>query len=232
MAHTDGAPVDQQPSLQELSEQFHDRYDAIEREIDEAKAVQKEAVESRKNLRKIIKGAGINLPGFDRARADLAKSGEVREEENAEYHRQMAWKGKPVKVGQQSAFDFEAEPEVPEIQIRRVQEAGHGAGKNGSPRSGNPWTPGTLLHAEFDGGWCQGRQEWETSQEANAQQTVPRRGPGRPRKENTRDTVAPTNGAEAAAQDAEPRAEAPPPPRPSRSKRKGISFDTETEGSA
>lgn len=232
MADADTGQEAQHPTPQELSAQFHERYDAIEREIDEAKAAQKEAVESRKNLRKIIKAAQINLVGFDQARADRDKSGELREEEQAEYHRQMAWMGKPVKAGEQAKFEFEAEqPQPAEIQIRRVRDAGRVTGKNGADRNANPWTPGTLLWSEFDGAWREGHQEWETAQEANAQTVVPKRGPGRPRK----NTVAPEPAPEASAAGEEPAPEtpAPPPaPKPSRAKRGGISFDSETEGSA
>lgn len=223
-------PADQQPTKKELSAQFHERYDVIEQELEEAKAEVKEVIESRKNLRKIIKATGINMVGFDRARADRDKPGVVREEENAEYLQQMRWLNKPV--GEQAELDL-GEPETapPDIQIERAQNHGRAVGKNGGDRNDCPWTPGTLLFATWIEGWSEGRKEWETAQEASAQGAVPvKRGPGRPRKD------APKPSEMAAGIIHEPGTSGEVEPAPAAPKRKrgavDLDFDSDTAGRA
>jgi hypothetical protein len=127
------------------------------KDADEAVA---EAVGERKALRKTIKGAGINLKAFDRQRKDAEKSGEVREEEDREYRRYMAWCGKPVgfqpdMFPERTASDERA---MAEYQATQAEEAGEIAGKNGVDRARNPWTPGTFLWEQYDRGWMRGQE--------------------------------------------------------------------------
>lgn len=130
------------------------------KDADEAVAA---AVGERKDLRKIIKGAGINLKAFDRTRKDAEKSGEIREEEDREYRRYMAWIGKPVGFQAEMFADSprtEAdEHAVAEHQVTQAEEAGAIAGRNGVDRSRNPWTPGTFLWEQYDRGWMRGQEQ-------------------------------------------------------------------------
>jgi ribosome modulation factor len=137
-----------------------------------------EAVGMRKDLRARIKGAGLNLHAFDRARKEAEKSGERREAEDREYRRNLEWLGKPL--GYQSTMGFPAaangedcearlaaeEAAVSEHQAHQVSDAGHTAGKAGRARDQNPWTPGSYLHQVWDGGWNVGA-------EALAQSRIP-----------------------------------------------------------
>jgi hypothetical protein len=74
-------------------------------DIDQAVA---EAVGMRKDLRARIKGAGLNLTAFDRARKESNKSAEKRTEEDRAYRAMMAWLGKPI--GTQANLFAELEP--------------------------------------------------------------------------------------------------------------------------
>jgi hypothetical protein len=151
--------------------QFIDEYT----DVDAAVA---EAVGMRKDLRARIKGAGLNLSAFDRARKEAEKSGERREAEDREYRRNLEWLGKPL--GYQSTMGypeqrppangddrFKAEQAaVSEHQVHQVSDAGHAAGKLGRARDQNPWSPGSYLHQVWDGGWNIGA-------EALAQSRIP-----------------------------------------------------------
>jgi hypothetical protein len=120
------------------------------RDADDAVA---EAVGERKDLRKIIKGAGIHLKAFDRSRKDGAKSGEAREEEDREYRQYMAWQGKPV--GYQLGLDFAEQTAASEQQLRRAEDAGKLAAKHSAVRGANPGTPNTELAERWDRGWLE-----------------------------------------------------------------------------
>jgi hypothetical protein len=151
--------------------QFIDEYT----DVDAAVA---EAVGMRKDLRARIKGAGLNLSAFDRARKEAEKSGERREAEDREYRRNLEWLGKPL--GYQSTMGYPAGPAangedredrlaaeeaaVSEHQAHQVSDAGHTAGKQGRARDQNPWTPGTYLHQVWDGGWNIGAEALAQSQ--------------------------------------------------------------------
>jgi hypothetical protein len=150
-----------------------------------------EALGARKDLRKRIKGAGLNLSAFDRARAEAEKAADVREEEDREFRRNMDWLGKTL--GYQADFFGGGEPAVPEgangvdgegiseHQVRQVEQAGLNAGRLGHERGSNPWSPDTFLHEHWDDMWVAGQEEIARSmgpQEESAE-TV-RRGRGRP----------------------------------------------------
>src|SRR6266566_8708780 len=149
------------------------------RDADDAVA---EAIGERKDLRKRIKGAGINLKAFDRARRDSDKSGEIREEEDRWYRRLMNWLGKPV--GFQADMFADAprtdadEAAVAERQVEMAEEAGEIAGRNGVDRAKNPWSPGTSLWEIYDRGWMRGQ---ERLAETLTPSDSPKRGRGRPR---------------------------------------------------
>lgn len=143
-----------------------------------------EAVGMRKDLRARIKGAGLNLSAFDRARKEAEKSGERREAEDREYRRNLEWLGKPL--GYQSTMGFAAAPQaaangamggadreaslaaekaaVSEHQAHQVSDAGHAAGLGGRARDQNPWSPGSYLYQVWDGGWNIGAEALAQSQ--------------------------------------------------------------------
>lgn len=144
--------------------QFVDEYNDVDQAVSEA-------VGMRKDLRKRIRGAGLNLAAFDRARVQAEKSGDKREEEDREFRRYMGWLNKPIGYqsdwidperraaispnGPDGGEDIAA---VSEHQKRQVELAGHSAGEAGRDRDANPWSPGTLLYTVWDGAWLDGQE--------------------------------------------------------------------------
>lgn len=130
---------------------LHLRYDDADREV-------REAVSRRKSLRGEIRGMGVNLHGFDRARKDREKTGEKRREEQLEYLRQMAWLGQPVPMGGQAEFSFD--PKVfSEHELKVIENDGYEAGKGGRRRDSNKYNPGDVAHQQWDSGWLRGQAE-------------------------------------------------------------------------
>jgi hypothetical protein len=134
--------------------------------FDEAKNADQmvaEAIAARKDLRKRIKGAGLNLPAFDRSRQLAEMSGDRREEEDAALRQMMAWLNMPLGfqadwVGGQAARSSNGE-DITEQQQHQVSNAGYKAGLDGVDRGRNPWTPATALAAIWDSGWLVGQTE-------------------------------------------------------------------------
>jgi hypothetical protein len=158
---------------------FIGRYDDADRAVDEA-------VGERKALRKTIKGAGINLAAFDRARADAEKSGEKRDEENRQYLRFLGFLGKPP--GFQASFDLDTGDDedlaaLNTHELKAVDNQGLDAGKGGRRRDSNPWTPGSEAYQRWDAAWIRGQGEIaSTLKDGDANgATAPKRR-GRPRK--------------------------------------------------
>jgi hypothetical protein len=155
-----------------------------------------EAIAARKDLRKRIKGAGLRLRAFDRARAEAEKAADVYLEEDREFRRNMEWLGKPL--GHQGDF-FGAVPEgangvageainssaseydarLSEHQVRQVEQDGLNAGRIGNERGSNPWSAGSFLHEHWDEMWLLGQAEIARSM-GSPEEPVVRRGPGRP----------------------------------------------------
>lgn len=187
MGHNGGPPQASQTVLLKLLDEYDDADQAVA-----------EKVGLRKDLRKRILGAGLNLTAFDRARKLADQSGEQRETEDHELRRYMAWMGKPL--GHQAEIFAAPEPgpsgnghddaAVSEHQVHRVDTGGFVAGKAGRDRGGNPWTPGTFLYQIWNTGWVRG-------QEALAQTLVdePKRRPGRPPGAKNKNRSAPPDGA-------------------------------------
>jgi hypothetical protein len=172
---------------QAVSLGFHDQYDDADRAV-------ADAVAERKDLRKKIKASGINMKGFDRARADRVRSGSDREAEDFEYRRQMAWMSKPV--GFQATMDDVVDEGLAALnvhELHRVDNDGFDAGKNGHKRGNNPWTPGTEAFQRWDSAWVRGQAEIASTLSGKAPNgagtataadaaTAPKRGRGRPPK--------------------------------------------------
>jgi hypothetical protein len=146
-----------------------------------------EAVGMRKDLRKRIKGAGFSLAAFDRARKEAEKSEDMRDEEDRQFRRNMAWMGKPL--GYQADWIGEPPPSAgangpagdedqpTQHQVRQVEAAGLAAGRAGVDRADNPWGEGSFLSRVWDDQWLAGQQE------LGANILPSRRRRGRPRKE-------------------------------------------------
>lgn len=126
-------------------------YDLLQRYEDIDAAVS-EAVGDRKNLRAEIKGRGIPLRAWDRARRDADISGEKRELEEMAYRELMAFRMKPV--GFQASFNLD--PELSEEELAWIERQGLEAGQTGRRRDSNSYTPGTQAYASWDHGWVQG----------------------------------------------------------------------------
>src|SRR5215831_18524627 len=134
-------------------------------EYDDADAAVAEAVGARKDLRARIKGAGIILKAFDRARKLAVVSGEKREEEELALRRYMGWLQKPLGFQGRMFDQAPAAPgdgEVSPQTVERVERQGYEAGEAASQgdakrlRVSNPWTPGTYLHDVWDAHWRRG----------------------------------------------------------------------------
>jgi hypothetical protein len=166
-----------------------------------------EAVGARKDLRARIKGEGISLAAFDKARKDARMSGEEREERDRHYRRIMAFIGKPV--GFQGAFSFDQSPEdaaqVDVSRLKAVDADGYEAGRAGHKASLNSWTPGTEEHSRFHTAWLRGQAEKVTA-EIQPADAAPKRSRGRPRK-NGAQAAAPNGTTPIAEQNAEARAD-------------------------
>lgn len=155
--------------------EFIERHQKIDESVEEAQYTVRALKKSRKELRAVIASAGFTLDVFDETMAKMQLSFEKREAYDAELRRNMAWVGMPL--GTQAEMFSEDETAVPpEIQVSRVRDAGRTAGKLGRERGANPWKPGELLFSEWDSAWLAGK-------ELAAQETEPKRRPGRPKKD-------------------------------------------------
>lgn len=137
--------------------QFLDQYS-------DADSVVREAVDARNKVRAAVKAAGIPLPAFDRVRKDMAKSGAVRELEDAAHRRMMAWLARPV--GFQASMDIANDPAIDPgtralqlHEIKRIQQEGFAAGKTGDRADRNPYTPGTEGFVHWHNSWLKGQEE-------------------------------------------------------------------------
>jgi hypothetical protein len=150
-----------------------------------------EAVGARKDLRQRIKGAGFLLKAFDRTRKEAEKAADVRDAEDREFRRNMAWLGKPLGfqadwVGGSAtpAPIFGNGPDddaISEHQVHQVELAGLTAGREGKNRDTNPWGEDSYLRERWDEKWLVGQEEIARRmgpQEAPAGGV--RRGRGRP----------------------------------------------------
>jgi hypothetical protein len=140
----------------ETSLAFHVRYAELDSELGEALAGVKSVRRRVTALRREIKGAGIDIKGFDRARSDAALSGSEREAMIVEHRRQLAWLKKPI--GTQATIDLPATEFTP-AELRLKTQAGHAAGKAGRRRDSNPENLNTEAFVAWDGGWMDGQKE-------------------------------------------------------------------------
>jgi hypothetical protein len=162
--------------------QFVDEYMDVDAAVDQA-------VGMRKDLRKRIKGAGISLAAFDRARRESGKSEDMREQDDREFRRLMAWLGKPIGTqgdlfeppppNDEFEEDGDDEAEYSPDQIYQTESAGRAAGEAGRPRDQNPWGVGSTMHARWDQGWMAGQGHLAERMRPESGNGA-RRGPGRP----------------------------------------------------
>jgi hypothetical protein len=166
--------------------QFIDEYHGVDQAV-------AEAVGMRKDLRKRIRGAGLNLAAFDRARTEAEKSGDKREDEDREFRQYMNWLGKPIGyqadwVGAPPPPDGEDTAAIAEHQIHQVETHGRAAGEAGHNRGSNPWSPGTMLYTVWDESWMAGQEV--IARKMGLAETPPRRR-GRPPGARNRPKVQP-----------------------------------------
>ncbi len=150
---------------------FLQDYDDAESALMAAKAACKAPKKEFDAVKKDI-AERTSLASFERARADRMKPGYQREEEDAAYRAMMAWLGKPVAIGEQSAFDFAGkEPETAELHA--IDSEGYQAGRNGHAEDTNTWTPGTAQHASFASAHKRGFDEFMSEQAERAEAMGP-----------------------------------------------------------
>jgi hypothetical protein len=167
-----------------------DEYLGLSAEYDEAESEQQAAIAACKAPKKAFTAVKkriserMSLESFERARADRMKPGSQREQEDAEYRAMMAWVGKPVAVGGQSAFDF-AVKEAGPTELAAIESDGLKSGQRGDADDANTFSPGTDRFQAFDVGYKQGFSEFMADQAALAGATPsdaePKKGRGRPR---------------------------------------------------
>lgn len=166
--------------------EFIDKHIEVDEECAEAKETVRSINRRRKDLRKTIQAAGINMEAFDRAIADNKRSGAEREAENRHYAQYMAWLRKPV--GYQTTMFNETDTGAAAFDVHELERAdseGYDAGKNGAPIDNCSWTPGTEAAARWMTAWGRGSEVWLEGQKEIAATlgngATPPRGRGRPK---------------------------------------------------
>ncbi len=168
------------------------QYEKWCRDMDSADREVREATGARRDVRARIKGsAGKNgLKAFDLARRERDLPGADRVEIDSYKRQMMQWEGKPL--GYQAGFDLTDAPpparfQLPEKEMKRVDDHGYTTGKAGHPASRNPWNPGTEPFDAWLAAWTRGQGDKVT--------TEVKRGPGRPKGSGQAKTAAPAPAA-------------------------------------
>lgn len=157
-------------------------YDYLERNediVDGRKALNKQ----KRELVAEIEKAGIPKEAWEHFLKTREQAGVIRERIDAAWRKLQEWDAKPV--GLQASMDLTAGHGVPDLnvqELKRVDNEGFKAGKAGSKRDGNPYTPGTEAYARFDTAWMRGQAEIAASMGPGAGAADgEKRGRGRPK---------------------------------------------------
>lgn len=139
--------------------EFCTKHEEVERELAEVAETRRSLNRRRKDLRKNMGAAGIDVEMFDRMRSDLELTPEERQAQAHEYARYMAWQQAPV--GFQPSMDLQTDD--PEERAYNVHELhaidgeGFDSGRSGRRRDSNPYRPGSEPHQRWDNAWTRGQ---------------------------------------------------------------------------
>jgi ribosome modulation factor len=200
--------------------EFCTKHDEVEKELAEIAETRRSLNRRRKDLRKNMGAAGIDIEMFDRMRADLDLTPEEREAQQIDYVRYMEWMRAPV--GFQPSMDLQTDDPGERAfnvhELHAIDGEGFDAGRNGRRRDSNPYRPGTEAHQRWDNAWGRGQQ---VAVEAMGGEDAPKRRGRKPGSKNRPKDAAAENGAAANGHDAEaengegeadPMPTEPPPP--------------------
>lgn len=140
--------------------EFKMSLDGIDRELAEVAETRRSLNRRRKDLRKTMGAAGVDVEMFDRMAGDLDKPAEQRAAEQASYVRYMAWMQAPV--GFQPSMDLAStdpgERAYNVHELHAIDGEGFDAGRSGRRRDSNPYRPGDEPYQRFDNAWVRGQQ--------------------------------------------------------------------------
>lgn len=206
----------------------------VERELAEVAETRRSLNRRRKDLRKNMAAAGVDIEMFDRHLVDVELTPEELAAQALSYAQMMEWRARPP--GYQPSLDMGANQTDDERafnvhELHAVDGEGFDAGKAGHRSDSNPYKPGTESFMRWHNAWTRGQTvavgemggqgdrtttpaasgSAATTGRAGGADPAPRRRPGRPRK-NAEAPNGAENGNGAANGGAEDAAETPPAP--------------------
>ena len=117
----------------------------------------KELTQDTKALTREIEATGMPLKSWKSFRKIREEAGTIRERAMAAIEMLLRWDLKPR--GLQASMDLSASQGSPDLnvhELKRVDNEGFVAGKEGKKRSVNPYTPATEAAQRFDTAWLRG----------------------------------------------------------------------------
>lgn len=127
------------------------------RELDSADDKKVTAISAIQAIRKRAKAEGINLRALDQIRSLKRRDSDDVLRDEKDRIRYAAFLG--LDLGTQLELDVEV-PE--EVKTERAQydatRDGQNFGRQGHPRTDNPFEAGTVAYAAWDGGWVEGEK--------------------------------------------------------------------------
>lgn len=177
--------------------EFCTEHSKVERELADVAETRRSLNRRRKDLRKNMAAAGIDIDMFDLHLADLELTQDEREVRAAAYARYMAWRNAPV--GFQASMDIATTADPGDRafnshELHTIDGEGFDAGKGGTRRDANPYQPGTEGYQRWDNAWYRGQAvavERLGSGTANGTDSAAPRRRGRPRKDAARTATPP-----------------------------------------
>jgi hypothetical protein len=155
--------------------EFCTKHDEVERELADVAETKRSLNKRRKDIRKNMGAAGIDVDMFDRMRADLELTPEEREANARDLAQYMAWMQAPA--GFQASMDFQSDDPGERAynvhELHAIDGEGFDAGKTGRRADSNPYRPGTEGHARWHNAWNRGQQLAVESMGGGAPQPEP-----------------------------------------------------------
>jgi hypothetical protein len=135
------------------------KHSEIERELAEVAETRRSLNRRRKDLRKGMGAAGIDLEMFDRVLLDVELIPEERVAQARAYQQMMEWRQAPV--GFQPSMDLQTDdPGLRAYnahELHAIDGEGYDSGRAGHPAHDNPHRPGTEAHQRWQGAWIRGQ---------------------------------------------------------------------------
>lgn len=138
---------------------FNTKHNEIERELAEVAETRRSLNRRRKDLRKNMEAAGIDIAMFDRVLLDVELLPAEREAQDREYRRMMEWRNAPP--GFQPSIDLQTDDEglaaLNEYELHAIDGEGFDSGRAGHPAQDNPHRPGSEAHQRWSNAWIRGQ---------------------------------------------------------------------------